>query len=55
MAAYDYKCPLCDLIIPVQHSVDEQPVVNCQLCDEQMRKVFSAPTITFKGKGWGSQ
>jgi putative FmdB family regulatory protein len=55
MAQYDYKCPECDMIHSVEHSVDETPAVECKLCKKPMRKIFSAPIVTFKGKGWGHQ
>jgi len=54
MAAYDYKCMLCDLVATVNHAVNQTPLVECQLCGEKMRKLFSPPTITFKGTGWGA-
>jgi putative FmdB family regulatory protein len=53
MATYDYKCAMCDLVAPITHSVNETPLVECQLCGKKMRKLFTAPTVKFKGSGWG--
>lgn len=53
MALYDYKCPECHIIHTVEHGIDEVPIIECKLCKKPMRKVFSAPTVTFKGGGWG--
>jgi len=53
MATYDYKCLLCDLVATINHAVDKTPLVECQLCGEKMSKLFTAPTVKFKGSGWG--
>lgn len=53
MALYDYKCPDCKQIHTVEHSVNETPLIECEACNLIMNKVFSAPTVTFKGGGWG--
>jgi len=53
MATYDYKCLLCDLVASINHSVNDTPLVECQLCGEKMRKLFTPPTVKFKGSGWG--
>lgn len=55
MALYDYKCPECHIIHPVEHSVHEDFEMTCVLCKVPMRKVYSSPAITFNGTGWGRE
>ena len=53
MAAYTYKCPLCQSIKDVSHSITESPKFECENCKVDLIKVFSAPQVSFKGGGWG--
>jgi putative FmdB family regulatory protein len=55
MALYDYKCVECHSTYTVEHSVNETPDVLCVTCKKSMRKLFSAPAVSFKGNGWGHQ
>ena len=32
MARYDYKCSKCEHLFEVQHSIHEDPVINCKKC-----------------------
>lgn len=53
MPKYDYKCPSCGVIEEYEHSIKEEPVLECGKCFVQVRKVFSATSAVFKGGGWG--
>jgi putative FmdB family regulatory protein len=55
MATYDYKCPKCQVILEIAHPINEKPELKCETCQSVLNKVYSAPSVTFKGNGWGSQ
>lgn len=54
MPTYDYKCEKCGAVVELTHGFDEKPRQTClnDHCDGRLRRVFSPPTIIFKGSGW---
>ncbi|MFW5869081.1 MAG: FmdB family zinc ribbon protein [Armatimonadota bacterium] len=54
MPTYDYKCEICGQVFEIRHGFDEGPPDSCcsDACDGTLRRVFSPPTIIFKGSGW---
>lgn len=54
MPIYDYKCEKCSSVFELRHAFDEDPPKTCvgDDCDGVMRRLFSPPTIIFKGSGW---
>ena len=54
MPIYDYKCEKCSSVFEIRHAFDEKPPNTCHAddCDGAMRRIFSPPTIIFKGSGW---
>ena len=55
MATYYFECTECDSNASVSISITEEAQApKCLSCDVYMVRVFSAPGITFKGTGWGS-
>ena len=64
MPTYEYRCRTCDARFEVQQSFSEDSLTRCPAAAEQspaacvapgegeVRKVFSAPSITFKGDGF---
>lgn len=64
MPTYEYRCRTCDARFEVQQSFSEDSLTRCPAASEQgpaacvapgegeVRKVFSAPSITFKGDGF---
>lgn len=65
MPTYEYRCRTCDVSFEVQQSFSEDSLTRCPLADAAespaaciapgegiVRKVFSAPSITFKGEGF---
>ncbi len=52
MPVYEYACKHCDHHFDVSHSADEVPALKCPVCQSEVRKVFHAAGIIFKGSGW---
>lgn len=53
MPNYDYKCQGCATTTTIAHSITAKMIVHCPNCQKVMARVPSAPTVTFKGTGWG--
>jgi putative FmdB family regulatory protein len=50
----DYKCPKCEVVMPIFRKVDEAEIQhNCSNCEIKMERVWAAPAVHFKGTGWG--
>ena len=48
---YEYKCKVCSAVITIErpvYGVEDTPVC----CNEITNRVWSAPSITFKGSGF---
>lgn len=41
MINYDYKCPGCDQIEEIQHSIHKNPKYKCSNCDTKMERQIS--------------
>ena len=65
MPTYEYRCRTCDARFEVQQSFSEDSLTHCPTAaaeqsppacvapgEGDVRKVFSAPSITFKGDGF---
>ena len=52
MPKYEYACKSCGQHLEVVQSFTDEPLTECPACGGQLRKVFSAPAITFKGSGF---
>jgi len=54
MPVYEYKCEKCGHRFEVEGSFNDKRVSVCPSngCKGQVERVFSAPAIVFKGKGW---
>jgi len=54
MPTYDYMCEKCARVFEIRHGFDERAPDTCpaENCDGTLRRVFSPPTIIFKGSGW---
>lgn len=56
MAFYDMKCPECETVIEVEHSVHETPEYNCQACGSVLERVFTPISFKLVGdNGWPSK
>jgi putative FmdB family regulatory protein len=52
MPKYEYACKSCGERLEVVQSFTDEPLTECPACGGVLRKVFSAPSITFKGSGF---
>ena len=52
MATYQFKC-VCGAVRLIEASVKaDTPKPVCE-CGEPMVRVYTAPSVTFRGGGWG--
>jgi len=50
MPLYTYRCPRCDNILDdIMHSMDEDPIISCPSCGEQMERAPSTCNFAVKG------
>lgn len=52
MPVYDYKCE-CGEKACVTFSIKVEERRQVCKCGKEMKPVFTAPAVTFKGSGWG--
>ena len=52
MPTYEYACRECGEHVEVVQSFRDDPLTTCGICGGQLRKVFSAAGIVFKGSGY---
>lgn len=52
MPTYEYRCRSCGEHLEVVQSFRDDPLSECGLCGGDLRKVFSATGIIFKGSGY---
>ena len=52
MPKYEYACKSCGERLEVLQSFTDDPLTECPACGGVLRKVFSVPAISFKGKGF---
>jgi putative FmdB family regulatory protein len=56
MPTYEFACDQCHTTARLQasmHTTTNTP--RCRTCDQLMRRIYTAPGVTFKGNGWGSK
>lgn len=53
MPTYEYKCPECNLILNISHTINVEHEQDCLTCLIPMKKGFGGGTgIHFKGSGF---
>jgi len=52
MPRYDYKCPKCETIREVEHSIKDDPIIVCQEDGEEMKRVPCSTSFKLRGEGW---
>lgn len=52
MPTYEYACRNCGHHVEVVQKFSDAPLQTCEVCQGQLRKVFSAAGIIFKGSGY---
>ena len=53
MPIYEFACQVCQIRVEVDRSIHEERDAHC--CGQPMNRIYSAPGVSFKGKGWGGQ
>ena len=51
MPTYQYRCS-CGATRELVHSMSDEPVIQCYMCEEHMSKSFFATPAVFKGRGF---
>ena len=52
MPTYEYACKSCGERLEVVQSFSDDALTTCPSCEGELRKVYSAAGIIFKGSGW---
>lgn len=52
MPLYEYRCKSCDHQFEIQQSFSDDALTECPECGGDLRKVFNAVGISFKGSGF---
>ncbi len=52
MPIYEYQCQSCGKKTEVLQRMDDAPLAACPQCGGEVKKLFSAPAVQFKGSGW---
>ena len=52
MPTYEYACKKCGEHLEVVQSFRDDPLTTCPNCRGELRKVFGAIGVTFKGSGF---
>jgi putative FmdB family regulatory protein len=52
MPLYEYQCSQCEERVEIIQKISDPPYAHCPKCGGEMKKLFSAPAIQFKGTGW---
>lgn len=52
MPVYEYECKSCKKNIEVMQRFDEPPLITCESCGGELRKLISNTTFVLKGNGW---
>lgn len=52
MPTYEYACKSCGKSLEVVQKFTDDPLTECPECKGQLRKVFGAVGISFKGSGF---
>lgn len=52
MPTYQYRCTGCGEWLEVVQTFSDEPLTTCPVCTGQLRKVFSAVGVVFKGSGF---
>jgi len=55
MPIYQYLCKKCNVIVVESREVDNRDDLTiCENCDVPMKRLFSGPSVSFKGNGFYS-
>lgn len=55
MASYDYKCDVDSEVVTIIRGMTEDEIIPyCDVCNEPMSRLYSAPPVKFNGTGFYS-
>jgi putative FmdB family regulatory protein len=50
---YEYECPGGDEVIQIERSINApEENYRCSTCGATLRRIYTSPTINFKGSGF---
>ena len=52
MPIYEYGCQSCGKRTELLQRMGDPPLATCPQCGGEVKKLFSAPAVQFKGSGW---
>ena len=52
MPLYEYECTKCGERVEIIQNISDPPYSHCPKCGGDVKKLFSAPAIQFKGSGF---
>lgn len=52
MPLYEYECRTCGKRTELLQRMADPPLAACPQCGGEVKKLFSAPAVQFKGSGW---
>ena len=52
MPTYQYRCTTCDTELEAVQKFTDDALTDCPECDGNLRKVFNAVGVVFKGSGF---
>jgi putative FmdB family regulatory protein len=52
MPTYEYTCRACGHTFDIVQKMSDDPLTHCPECGGELRKVFAAPAISFRGSGF---
>ena len=52
MPVYHYRGIACDHEFEIRQSFSDDPVAECEVCGQPVRRVIHASPVVFKGSGW---
>ena len=52
MPVYHYRGIACDHEFEVRQSFSDDPIADCEVCGQPVRRVIHASPVVFKGTGW---
>jgi putative FmdB family regulatory protein len=52
MPTYEYVCKRCGHLFEIVQSMKDDTLTECPECGGELRKVFAAPAISFRGSGF---
>jgi putative FmdB family regulatory protein len=52
MPTYQYECTSCGHQFEQIQSFSDEPIKNCPECNSEVKKIYSAVGVVFKGSGF---